>query len=672
MKKRSFRILVAAPVLAGGTLALAGAPAALALAPSVHTTQLAQAQATAPGRLVNPVTDQAGVLSPAELERVEQAIQRVATEHQRAVRVVYLDSFGAMSPEQWVQRAVDASGSNVAVIAISPDERSFYVQGGEMWSQSDVDRMYDAAYERLTQKDWAGAGIAAAEAASGSGGSGSGSSSGSDLGWAAGGVGLIALAGGGMWAATRRSSKKTHAKQLASAKALDPADANALGNLPTPTLEELARDALVTSDESIRQGKEELDLATSEFGPERVRPFTSAMNSAASTLQRAFATHQKLYDAIPETEPEKRAMLIDIITTCGQANKALQERSAEFNDMRGVLINSEKEIEKITQRTIDIRTRLEPAASLLDALRTRHSESFLTSLEDNVDVARASLDEAERMLGEAREVAAKPAGRQGALVDLLATASHAVEVSDTNLTAIEHAEDNIRSAQANLPALVREIEDELREIEQLKAARTQGANVDVAALDAVSAEARRRLDAMGDRAETDPLSLYTELTDLDSRIDAEIDRARGAATDQNRQLQVLDQQLRASAAQIQSAEDLINSRGRIIGSRARTLLADAKRQFNEARNRRTKDTRNAIAFARESAETARRAAGAANDDISRYRQSQAQSTAGNIANAVIWGSILSGGFGGGGGGGFGGGGGGGFSGGGPSARGGMF
>ncbi|WP_342318201.1 TPM domain-containing protein [Corynebacterium mayonis] len=653
MKKRSLGLLLA-PLILGG-IGVYTAPAAMVAYAQV------QAPASAPVKLVEPVTDSAGVLSAGEKQQIEDAIRKVSEEKQRTVRVAYLDSFGSVAPEVWVQRAVDASGGNVAVVAISPAERSFAVQGGVMWEQRDIDNMYDATFERLTQKDYAGAGVAAVEAAGGSSSGGDG-----DLGWAAGGVGLIALAGGGMWAATRRSTKKTQAKQIASAKNLDPADTDALANLPTPTLEKLAHDALVHADESIRQGKEELELASSEFGPDRVRPFTSAMNTASATLQRAFATHQRLYDAIPETEPEKRAMLIDIISSCGSANQALAKRSKEFNEMRGVLINAEREIEKIMQRTVDIRARLAPASELLTELRSRHDENMLHLLLDNVDVARDSLNEAEKQLASAREVASKPAGQQGTLVDLLASASHAVHIADTNLSAIEHAEDNLRNAQANLPALIREIEEELREIEQLKGATSIGAKVDSAALAAISAEATKALSAVGSRPETDPLSLYTELTDLDSRIDEQITLARGAAGDQRRQLQVLDQQLRVAASQIQSAEDLIQSRGRIIGSQARTLLADAHRQFNEARNRRTSDTRSAIDYARSAAETARRAAEAANDDVNRYRGQQAQSTAGSLANAVIWGSILSGGFGGGGGNG------GGFSGGGPSARGGMF
>ncbi|MBC3177809.1 TPM domain-containing protein [Corynebacterium lujinxingii] len=660
MTSRYLRVLAVSGLLfaAGPAFGLADTPAVaqgVATAPTVE-----------PGLLTQPVTDDANVLSPAERSEIEDAIKQVSQSQGKSVRVVFLRSFGDMTPSDWIDQAVAANGSNTAVLAISPDERAYNVGGGEEWSQDQIDRMNNAAYAQLTELNWSQAALNAVESVSGS-------SSSDGAGWLAGGLGAVALAGGGVYAATRKNSKKTRAKQIESAKALDPADTDSLGRLPTPTLEEVARDALVSADESITQGKEELQLATSEFGAERVRPFTSAMNEATTTLQRAFSTHQKLYDAIPETEPEKRAMLVDIISSSGQAEQALRDKTAEFNDMRGVLMRAPDEVDKVLARTVDIRARLEPAREQLERLRAEYPAEMLESIVDNVDLAAASLDEAEKALNDAREIASQPAGRQGALLDMLAAANHAVEVSDTNLNAIEHAEDNIRAAQTNLPSLIDEIRSELREIDQVKAARSQGARIDVDALDAVAAKAQRMLDSMGNRAETDPLALYADLTSMDTEIDEALDRAKGAAGNQARALQLFDQQMQVATAQIQRAEDVIRSRGRIIGSHARSLLAEAKRLYAQAHQLRVRDTRAAIDNARAATDTARRAEQAANDDIRRYQAARNRQTADSMARAVLWGTLLSGGGGfGGGGGGFGGGGGGGFSGGRPSNRGGTF
>ncbi|WP_408911491.1 TPM domain-containing protein [Corynebacterium gottingense] len=665
MNSRYLRIVATAPLIAGALLIDAPMTAAHATPPTPDAPPvLAQAvdTATAPGKLAQPVTDDAGVLSDAELASVKDAVTKVSQEKHLSLRVVYASSLGTLTGPQWAEQAAAANGANTAVLVVAPDERAYGVFGGNDWTQKDIDAMDAAAYEKLSAKDWAGVGTAAAEAAiSGKGGSGSGGSDGgSGAGWAAGGVGVLALAGGGAYVASRRNTKKQNAKQLESAKALTPGDTDSLGRLPTPTLEQVARDALVAADESITQGKEELQVASAEFGAERVRPFTSAMNQATSTLQRAFHTHQKLYDAIPETEPEKRAMLIDIISSCGKAEEALKAKTDEFNAMRGTLMRADEEVNALRARTIDIRARIEPAKATLEELRSRHNEGMLHSIDDNVDVAESSLAEAEKQLSEASALAAKPAGQQGALIDVLATATQAVKVADTNLAAIEHAEDNLAKAQHNLPALIKEIEGELREIDQVKDSTQQGARIDVASLDAIAAQAREALSQMGDRAETDPLALYTELTDLDGRIDAELDRAKGVANDQSRALQLFTQQMQVATTQIQSAEDLIRSRGRIIGSHPRSLLAESQRQYAEAHQRRTSDTRGAIDFARAATDTARRAYQAAKDDVDHYRSQQNRQTAGDIARAAMWGAILSGGFGGGGGGGgFSGGGGGG-------------
>ncbi|PAT08292.1 TPM domain-containing protein [Corynebacterium hadale] len=675
MNSRYLRIVATAPLIAGALLIDAPMTAAHATPPTPDAPAvLAQAvdTATAPGKLAQPVTDEAGVLSEAELASVKDAVSKVSQEKHLSLRVVYTSSLGNLTGPQWAEQAAAANGANTAVLVVAPDERAYGVFGGNDWTQKDIDAMDAAAYEKLSAKDWAGVGTAAAEAAiSGKGGSGSGGSDGgSGAGWAAGGVGVLALAGGGAYVASRRNTKKQNAKQLESAKALTPGDTDSLGRLPTPTLEQVARDALVAADESITQGKEELQVASAEFGAERVRPFTSAMNQATSTLQRAFHTHQKLYDAIPETEPEKRAMLIDIISSCGKAEEALKAKTDEFNAMRGTLMRADEEVNALRARTIDIRARIEPAKATLEELRSRHNEGMLHSIDENVDVAESSLAEAEKQLSEASALAAKPAGQQGALIDVLATATQAVKVADTNLAAIEHAEDNLAKAQHNLPALIKEIEGELREIDQVKDSTQQGARIDVASLDAIAAQAREALSQMGDRAETDPLALYTELTDLDGRIDAELDRAKGVANDQSRALQLFTQQMQVATTQIQSAEDLIRSRGRIIGSHPRSLLAESQRQYAEAHQRRTSDTRGAIDFARAATDTARRAYQAAKDDVDHYRSQQNRQTAGDIARAAMWGAILSGGFGGGGGGG-----GGGFSGGGGGgniSRGGTF
>ena len=232
------------PVLVAAGFGLSAAPIAMLIdAPLAH----AQSTITGPRLLTAPVTDEAGVLSAGDLSRVEHAVQQVSAEKGKSLRVVFVSSFDGVAPNTWASQAVDANGPNTAVLAVSPSERAYAIEGGNQWTQREIDAMDAAAYPRLAQEDWAGAAVDAADAviSAGSGsGSGSGSGDGGGAGWLAGGAGIAALAGGGLYAASRRNTKKTTAKQLESARALDPGDTDALGRLPTHTLEQVARDAL--------------------------------------------------------------------------------------------------------------------------------------------------------------------------------------------------------------------------------------------------------------------------------------------------------------------------------------------------------------------------------------------------------------------------------------------
>lgn len=670
MIARNYHTLLAAPLL-GGAIALATTPAAFALADGAAGGPVGASsisvQAQGP-QLTSKVTDTVGILDATEVNEIETAIRDLQTQKQRDVFVVYLEDFGGQDPTTWAEQAVAANGGgNTAVIAIAPNARQYGLWAGGQWSDSERTAMNEALYQALVNDDFAGAPLAAINAVSSGGGSDENAA------WLLAGGGAAAVAGGGIWAYSRRKNKKESEAMLEDSRAIDPSDTRRLAQLPIATLEQLAHDTLVSVDESIRLGQEELKVANAEFGAERVRPFTAAMNRANSEMQRAFETQRRLNDSIPETEPEKRAMLVDIISSAGQADQELEKQAGEFSKMRNLLITAPETIDQITQRTVDLRARIEPAREVLAQLQSKYSDNMLDSIADNVELATASLDEAEQNLDRARELEARPAGEQGALIDVIRTAEHSIEVADNMLAAIEHAEINIQTAQANLPALIDEVAAEIEETSQLEAATSTGARIDVDRLRAVRERATEGLATARSVASTDPLRAYTDLTHIDAELDEVIAEAKGVAQDQQRLLGIFDQQINVAAAQIQGAEDLIGSYGRIIGSEARTLLAQAQREHAQALNLRISNTRQAVDLARQATETARRAANAAKNNINQHRQRQAASTFGDVAQGIIIGSLLSGGRGGGfGGGGFGGGGGGFGGGGGGGGRGGGF
>lgn len=628
--------------------------------------------------LTDKVTDEAGVLSSSEKSELEDKISALQQEHHVVIFVVFASSLPE-GAESYAGEIVQAKGPNSAAYVVGVDDATVGVQTGKEWPRGRLDAMYEAAYAKLSDGRQFGASALALvdAAASGSSGSSSGAadSDGSGGLWLAGGAGALALAGGGIAVASRRKTKKDSAATLESARQIEPSNTAQLDRLDMATLEKLAQEELVSTDESIRRGKEELNIAVAEFGPERTRPFTRAMNHSTLTLQKAFQLQQKLQDNLPESTAERRQMLVEIISSCGQADDALDEQAADFAKMRDLLINAGSKLDELTQRTVDLRGRLPQARTTLSTLRGSYSEEVLSSIADNPEMAEVSLTEAEKLLSRGRELQSQPAGQQGPLVGYIRDAEHALEVSDRLLKAVENAENSITAARDNLPALIDEVEEEIAEAQHLEQrGKAQGSPADWSALESLLAEARKALSAARQHGQTDPLGQYTALTSIDSRLDEQLDTVRETNATRERQIALYRQQMAAAESTIQAAEDLLSSRGRVVGPDARVALADATRLFAQAQNSASKDLRAALNYSRDAASAAQTSLNRAKEDLEAYRRReqrrQATDAAGNILTGMVIGQILGGGssrgggFGGGfGGGGFSGGGGGGFRGG---------
>lgn len=643
---------------------------------AAETTAVAQGTAT----LQDKVTDDAGVLSTQEKAELREKIAQLQKDEHLMLFVYITDELGT-DPESFAGQAVKDKGPNSAVYALSINDRKMGVQTGKDWPQGRLDQMYDAAYDKLASDEYAASALALADAALGNSASNNSASDSSGLAWLSGGAAAIVAAGGGIMYYSRRNTKKNNAQTLESAREIAPGDTDQLNRLPLETLDQLAQEELVSTDESIRRGKEELNIALSEFGPERVRPFTKAMNHSTSTLQKAFHLRQRLDDAVPESPAERRQMLVEIVSSCGQADDALDAQAEEFAKMRDLLIHSDEKLDELTQRTVGLRARLPEAESTLAGLKSNYDEHVLSSIADNPELAAASLDEAEKLLDKARGVQSQPAGQQGPLVGLIRDIEHACEMTDRLISGVENAEENIATARGNLEALIAEVEGEINEARELeRQGKAQGTTADWDKLEELLGRAGTTVDEAKAHGQQDPLGQHTALTSIDTELDEALDRVREKTSTHARQLDLFRQQISVAESNIQAAEDLISSRGRIIGSGARTALADAKRLHAQALHTERSDIRAALQSSREAVAAAQAALQRAKDDMDEHRRRQQRQQMGNAANNIVTGVVIGqmlgggrgfgGGFGGGGfgggsfgGGDFGGGGGGGFRGG---------
>ena len=625
---------------------------------AAETTTVAQGTAT----LRDKVTDEAGALSAEEKSQLEEKITQLQKDEHLTLFVYITDELGT-DPESFAGQAVKDKGPNSAVYALSIKDRKMGVQTGKDWPKGRLDQMYDAAYDKLASDEYGASAVALADAALRNSTSNNSASDSSGLAWLGGGAAAIVAAGGGIMYYSRRNTKKNNAQTLESAREIAPGDTDQLNRLPLETLDQLAKEELVSTDESIRRGKEELNIALSEFGPERVRPFTKAMNHSTSTLQKAFHLRQRLDDAVPESPAERRQMLVEIVSSCGQADDALDAQAEEFAKMRDLLIHSDEKLDELTQRTVGLRARLPEAESTLAGLKSNYDEHVLSSIADNPELAAASLDEAERLLDKARGVQAQPAGQQGPLVGLIRDIEHACEMTDRLISGVENAEENIATARGNLEALIAEVEGEIDEARELeRQGKAQGTTADWDALEDLLGRAGSAVDEAKAHGQQDPLGQHTALTSIDTELDEALDRVREKTSTHARQLDLFRQQISVAESNIQAAEDLISSRGRIIGSGARTALADAKRLHAQALHTERSDIRAALQSSREAVAAAQAALQRAKEDIDEHRRRQQRQQMGNAANnivtGVVIGQMLGGGrgFGGGfGGGGFGGG-----------------
>ena len=625
---------------------------------AAETTTVAQGTAT----LQDKVTDEAGVLSAEEKSQLEKKITQLQKDEHLTLFVYITDELGT-DPETFAGQAVKDKGPNSAVYALSIEERKMGVQTGKDWPQGRLDQMYDAAYDKLASDEYGASAVALADAALGNSASNNSASDSSGLAWLGGGAAAIVAAGGGIMYYSRRTTKKNNAQTLESAREIAPGDTDQLNRLPLETLDQLAQEELVSTDESIRRGKEELNIALSEFGPERVRPFTKAMNHSTSTLQKAFHLRQRLDDAVPESPAERRQMLVEIVSSCGQADDALDAQAEEFAKMRDLLIHSDEKLDELTQRTVGLRARLPEAESTLAGLKSNYDENVLSSIADNPELAAASLDEAEKLLDKARGVQAQPAGQQGPLVGLIRDIEHACEMTDRLISGVENAEENIATARGNLEALIAEVEGEIDEARELeRQGKAQGTTADWDKLENLLGRAGTAVNEAKAHGQQDPLGQHTALTSIDTELDEALDRVREKTSTHARQLDLFRQQISVAESNIQAAEDLISSRGRIIGSGARTALADAKRLHAQALHTERSDIRAALQSSREAVAAAQAALQRAKDDMDEHRRRQQRqqmgNAAGNVVTGMVLGQMLSGGrgFGGGfGGGGFGGG-----------------
>ena len=605
-----------------------------------------QAQGTSTAtKLSMGVTDQAGRLSQEEIDSINKLAQDYRHKTDGIAYIVFVDSFPpGMDAQEWATQALKPIAASRYDILLAVGSNTYGYAYSEAFTTKSFKQVDTAVVSHLRQHDWAGAAssfITTAQQVA-AGGSSSGDSKGSAAVGAAillGGLGLLGAAGGGAVYAAKRKSKRDTAKAVEQGRALDPKDTAALSQLSTAALEQLAAEELVSTDESIKAAQAELDISVGEFGTERTRKFTQALQHSQSTLQKAFAIQQQINDRKYTSEFDKRSLLIEIISSCGQADDVLDQEAKNFADMRNLLVNAPQTLERLTQSTVDLQARITPAMEQMADLRRSFPAETLSSINHNVEIAQAALAEAEKQIDVGRDLAARPAGEQAGLIEAIRIAETDINQADRMLKAIESARSDIAAAQANLDALIAEIEGEIAQGEAIKSQGVaQGTQLDWNAVSNTLTRAREALQEARNIKDHDPLTAWTRLTDMDSQLDEMLEQIQSGITDHARVLRVFDQQSAAAQTAIRAAQDFISSRGRYVRSDARTKLADAEQAFEKAVAVRTSQTRDAINYARHATTQAQAALRVAQRDVD--NEMRQNNSSGGSAGSFVAGALF--------------------------------
>ncbi len=642
------------------------------------------AAAEPPFRVPAQITDRAGALNGGDQADVQAALNRLSSEENINLFVVYVQNFDEPSDgDAWARETFGLSGfgANDMLLAIATDGRAYSVQVPQNFklSSSQLSKVdQNDIRPQLVDSDWAGAAIAAAngyrEALGGSS---------SVWWWIAGGIIVV---GGGAYLISRRR-RNAAAQQNGTAGGVGPDGAPQEPLEPLDQLSARSVQALIDTDNAVRASEFELSAAESDFGADAVADFRAAFDSARESLTAAFEIRQRVDDEIPEDEATKRSMMNEILQRCADASAKLDAESDRFDALRDLRSRLPQVLAELPGAIEAQQSRLAKVGATLQSLQQHYAPTALTTVANNVQEATSRLTFARASLQEAQQAAAPvpvaggpvtdgpptlpqpgvPAAPAAPAVLAAGAAQEAVGQATTLLDAVERTAIDLAAAAASLTTAISAVDQELAaarralsEAEAGRAGTSLGAQLDQ--IQALLGMAR------SPQGEADPLTALHKVEEADEALDTILAATRDAQQREQRARAALAQALSTARAEVSTADDFISTRRGAIGSQARTRLAEAKRHLAAAESFAVTDAAAGLTEAQQASTLAREAADIAQQDVGGWGGGGAPrggGVNGAILGGIILSSVLNSGRGGRGGGGWGGGGfGGGFGGGG--------
>ena len=360
------------------------------------------------------------------------------------------------------------------------------------------------------------------------------------------------------------------------------------------------------ADDAVKTSEEELGFAVASYGEEATADFRTALDGAKAKVAEAFSLQQRLDDAEPDTDEERRAWYGGIIRLTGEADALLDEQADRFDALRALERNAPAELQRVQAEAAAAAERVAPATQRLASLTAQYAASAVAPVADNPAQAEARLAFARQELDEA--TAAVAAGRANDAAVGIRAAEESVDQAVLLSDAVERLATDLATADQAVAAGVADLEHDVQTGRGLgdanAAALAERVAADAAAIRATMTSTGR-----------DPLVAHARIEQVNAEIDAAIAGARDAAVRQERAQAQLGRSLATARAQVQAAEDYLVARRGAVGAEARTRLAEAGRLLVEAEGQAQVDPAAALATAQRAESLAGTAMSLAQQDV---------------------------------------------------------
>lgn len=625
------------------------AMAAIVLGTILGGLSLSAASATAPGPLDGPITDHSDVVSAADRAQAESTLAKLRTE-------AGIDLFFVMIPqytdpsvmEDWTTATARGNGfrADQYLISVATEGRTYtmFRPDNPRMTTSERDDILSAMRPDLSNSDFSHAVVAGADKAY-------------DIyvlapqraaqGWMVFGIiVVIAVIVIVVLVLVRRARRRAAEKAKRQAALAQTAQQASI--------------ALVRTDDLVRTSEQEMEYARAQFGDDVIGEFVAALETSRRNLDEAFSLQQKLDDEIPDTDEQKQEWYDRILQLCSESTQVLEERKADFDELRKLEQNAPAALENVRQLRAAAGAEVDRADQILAALTSSYAADAYSSVSENPAQARSRISFTDTQIQAAEQALAS--GSTGDAAVAVRAAEGAVQQATQLEDAVEKLQTDLRAAETRAKALITDLSTDVQTAQSLPDA--QGA-----VAQAVFATQQGVQQAQGLLASTggDPIAALRILEAANTSIDAVIAHVRDEQAKIEHARSMLADAVQRADIQISTAEQFIlNNRGG-ISSPARTRLSQAQAAVTEARRLAPSDPVQALAQAQNADRLASDALRLAQNDVNNWGGGGFGGGRGNDNLGALLGGILigqatgrggGGGWGGGGGGIFGGGGGG--------------